>query len=71
MTDDDEQRTLAARVRAAGIVDEELRKRKRLAAELVEELRRPLIPGSQPHDLEAIAALATDKPARQRGRPRG
>ncbi len=47
----------AARRRTTGIHDAEVRKRRQLALELAAALREPLVPGSAPHDLDAIAAL--------------
>lgn len=60
----------AARMRSAGIHDSEQRKRARLAAELVAELKRPLVDGHPPSDLEAIAALAPRPPSYIGGRRR-
>ncbi len=54
----------AARRRAHGIHDAEQQLRRRLARELVAELRRPLVEKPAPSDLEAIAAQRKPRPAR-------
>jgi len=65
--DRDELETVA-RARSAGLHDAELKKRRRLGLELVEELRRPLIKKHGPSDLEHIARL---RPRARPPRPQG
>ncbi|MEX2150707.1 MAG: hypothetical protein WD793_10855 [Steroidobacteraceae bacterium] len=58
----------AGRSRGLGLHDSESRKRRRLAAELIAELRRPLFDKHGPTDLERIAALQPRaKPVRRGG----
>lgn len=58
----------AARRRAAGIHDAERRKRRQAVLELVEELKRPLIPGHPPTDVEDLLRVAP-VPQKRHGGP--
>lgn len=63
--DTPEETEASARQRAVGIYDAEMQKRRQLGADLVTELRRPLIEGHGPSESNAIAALTTRaRPAR-------